>query len=126
MVTRALATIALALFAGTGCSDDMGSGGENAGGDFAISVSTGTSPQYSWTAGLALSVSVYRASNPTVPVWSVANPTQQNIASPVVHGVVPQGALVLADDEPALTAGVRYRVEVRLANGQDAFREFTP
>lgn len=128
MRTRLATAVTLALFTGAfgiACSDDLGAGGDNAGGDFNISVSSGAQPQYSWSAGPALSIAVYRASNPTVPVWSVANPTQQNIGSPVQHGTVPAGALVLADDETALSAGVRYRVEIQLANGQDAFREFT-
>jgi hypothetical protein len=130
MRTRFATAVTLAFFAGAlgiACSDDLGTGGDNAGGDFNIAVSSGTQPQYSWGAGPALSIAVYRASNTNLAVWSVANPTQQNIGSPVQHGTVPAGALVLADEETTLSAGVRYRVEIRLANGQqDAFREFTP
>lgn len=120
------ATMALALVVAAACSDDLGAGGDNAGGDFAISVSTGAQPQYTWPGGPALSVSVFRAGNTTIPVWEVADAVNRNIASPVRHGTRPAGAQLLTNDEPTLTPGVRYQVEIRLANDQTAFQQFTP
>ena len=117
---------ALAIVAGTACSDDLGTGGDNAGGDFDVSVSSGTTPEYSWPGGPAVSVTVVRASNQTQFVWAVSSPTLRNISSPLQHGDVPQGAIELSDLETTLTAGVRYRVAISLADGQSAFREFTP
>lgn len=117
---------ALALAVGAACSDDLGAGGDNAGGDFSISVGSGNTPQYTWPGGPAVSVTVVRAANQTQFVWAVSSPTLRNIASPLRHGTVPQGAIELADDERTLTPGVRYRVSISLADGQSAFQEFTP
>ncbi len=121
-----IALSALFLAGATACADDLGAGGDNAGGDFDVGVSSGTQPQYSWPGGSAVSVTVVRASNQTVFVWAISSPTLRNIASPVRHGAVPAGALLLDNTEPALSAGVRYRVAITLANGQTAFREFVP
>lgn len=120
------ATAALALAVAAACSDDLGAGGDNAGGDFTISVSSGAQPQYAWPGGPALSVSVFRAGNTTIPVWEVADAVNRNITSPVRHGTLPAGAQLLTNDEPTLTPGVRYQVEIRLANDQTAFQQFTP
>lgn len=110
-----------------GCSDDILNGDNGgSGGDFSIAVSGGTQPNYSWSEGPALSVDVVRTSNQTVVVWRVADPTNRNIRSPVRHGVVPPGALETAALERVLTAGVEYRVSIRLADGRTAFRDFTP
>lgn len=123
------AAAALVLAVAAACSDDLGAGGDNAGGDFNINVGTGSQPQYSWPGGPALSVSVFRASNPIIPIWEVVDAVNESIASPVRHGTVPSGAQQTADPgdlENSLAAGVTYRVEIRLANNQSAFREFTP
>lgn len=125
---RAIRIFALfGLVALVACSDDP-LGGENSGGDFAIDVGTGLQPQYSWSAGAASAVEVARTSN-LLPIWHVASP-QGQIASPVRHGTVPAGAVVLhdpGDAETTLTAGVQYRVKITLANGsQTAFFIFTP
>lgn len=120
------ATAVLALAVAAACTDDLGAGGDNSGGDFTISVGSGTQPQYTWPGGPALSVAVYRASNTTIPVWAIVSPVSQNIASPLRHGTVPAGAQLQENDEPTLTAGIRYRVEIRLPDNQSAFQEFTP
>lgn len=120
------AAAVLALAVAGACTDDLGVGGDNAGGDFTITVGSGAQPQYSWPGGRALSVSVFRAGNTTIPVWEVVDAVNRNIASPLRHGTVPQGAQRTANDEPSLTPGVRYQVEIRLANNQSAFQQFTP
>jgi hypothetical protein len=97
----------------------------NAGGDFDVSVGAGTAPNYSWSGTTAFEVSVVRTSDQTVVVWGVAS-TAQNMASPVRHGTVPAGAIELTARERTLTAGTQYRVTVKLANGDQAFRDFRP
>jgi hypothetical protein len=121
-------TLALigALIITTSCTGDILNGGDGSGGDFAISVSGGTQPTYSWTAGPAFEVSVARAADQTVVVWRVADVVNRNIRSPVRQGVVPQGATETAASERILTAGVTYRVSIRLADGSSAFQEFRP
>jgi hypothetical protein len=115
-----------AAFTVFGCTDlpldiDGGSGG-----DFDISVGSGTQPSYSWAGGPALEVSVTRTANQTQLVWGVNSPSAQNISSPVRHGTVPSGAIELSTRERTLAAGVQYRVTVKLANDDQAFRDFRP
>lgn len=121
-----VAVAALALVVAGACSDDLGAGGDNSGGDFSINVSSGSTPQYTWPGGPALSVSIFRASNTNIPVWAVVDAVNQNITSPYRHGTTSGTAVVQADDEPMLSAGVVYRVEIRLPDNQSAFQEFIP
>jgi hypothetical protein len=44
----------------------------------------------------------------------------------VRHGTVPAGAIELTARERTLAAGTQYRVTVKLANGDQAFRDFRP
>lgn len=97
--------------------------------DFAVTVSGGTTPTYSWAdnAGRASSVSVARVAAPATPVWSVSTPGVDNLTSPVIHGTVPVGATNAANTEPVLTTGVQYRVTVTEINGsRTGFATFTP
>jgi len=110
-----------------GCSDDSTptkSGGE--GRDFTVTVSSGTTPQYSWASGDAFSVSVVRTATPTEIIWGIATPGQSNIASPANHGVAPNGAVTTAQSETVLSAGVEYRVSVTLLNTKTGYTDFTP
>jgi hypothetical protein len=59
-------------------------------------------------------------------VWRVADVINRDMRSPVRQGVVPQGATETAALERTLTAGVSYRVSIRLADGSSAFQEFRP
>lgn len=108
-----------------GCTDDITNGGNGSGGDFAISVGSGTTPLYTWSAGPAFSLAVVRTSNQTNVVWRVTS-TAGNMASPVRQGTVPQGALESANSERTLTAGVQYRVSITLPDGRSAFQDFRP
>jgi hypothetical protein len=123
--TRTLAVLAAALTA-FGCTDLPLDAGGGSGGDFDISVGSGTQPSYSWAGGPALEVSVTRTANQTLIVWGVNSPSAQNIGSPVRHGTVPSGAIELSTRERTLAAGVQYRVTVKLANDQQAFQDFRP
>lgn len=124
---RRLTPIAAMLAAATAlsCSDLPLDDDGGAGGAFDIGVSSGTTPNYSWGGGPAFEVSVVRTSNQTVLVWGIAAPSQ-NLSSPVRHGTTPSGAVQLANREPTLSPGTQYRVTVKLANGDQAFRDFRP
>jgi hypothetical protein len=126
MIARRRWLILPALLFAFACSDDLGLGGENSGGDFNISVGSGTTPEYSWSGLAATSVAVYRTSNTLVPVWHVSDPSSPNMSPPVRHGTVPSGAVLQSNTEPALTVGIDYRVEIRLSNNSTAFRVFRP
>ena len=97
-------------------------------GDFTVTVGPGTTPQYSWNAGNAFSVSVVRTATPTTIVWGIATPGQGNIASPATHGATPGGAVptAIGTVETTLTSGVEYRVSVTLLDGKTGWTEFTP
>jgi hypothetical protein len=116
---------ALAVSGLTACTDILppDDGGN---GSFTVTVGSGTTPSYSWTGGAAFRVEVAPVANPFIPVWAVADPNNRNIASPVRHGTVPSGAVLLADEEPVLRAGVNYRVTVTLPNNERSSRDFRP
>jgi len=113
----------IAMLAGCG-SDSSGPDGGSGGSEFDIKISGGTKPTYTWAGGPAFSVSVVRTAAPTTIVWGIANPAM-TIGSPVTHGS-PSGAAVTANTEPTLTAGVRYRVAITLADTKTGWKEFTP
>ena len=115
----------VSFFVFSGCSKDSNPV-DVVNGDFAVKVSSGTTPEYSWDAGKAFSLSVVRTDNPTVIVWGVATPGQDNIASPLKHGAVPAGVIPTFQAEKALTKSVTYRVSVTLLSGKTGWTEFTP
>ena len=122
-----ISILTILTFLFLGCADDSNpADSNNGGGDFTVTVGSGTSPQYSWSAGDAFSVSVVRTGAPTTIVWGIATPGQSNIASPATHGVTPIGAIPTAQTEIALTAGVEYRVSVSLLDGKTGYTDFTP
>jgi hypothetical protein len=123
--TRTLVALA-ATFATLSCTDLPLDAGGGSGGDFDITVGSGTQPVYSWPGGPATGVEVVRTSNQTVIVWGLSSPSAQNISSGVRHGNVPSGSIELSARERTLAAGVEYRVVVKLANDQEAYRDFTP
>lgn len=122
----AKAVVFLLVVAVGGCTDDLLNGDNGSGGDFSIAVGSGTQPTYTWFEGSALSVDVVRTSNQTVVVWRVIDATNRNITSPVRQGIVPAGAIEAASLERILSAGVQYRVSIRLADGRSAFQDFRP
>ena len=124
MRARVFAFVALAALL-TACTDDI-SGPGGSGGDFTLTVGSGTTPSYSWSTGPAFSLDVVRTSNQSVVVWRIADPINNAIQSPVTQGTRPSGALETTSTERVLTAGVQYRVTVTLPDGRQAYREFTP
>lgn len=121
---RSLFVVAIAAVT-LGACEDAGLGPVDSGGDFDINVGAGTKPTYSWQGGAAETLDVFRE-NGVTPAWAIADIANAAIGSPVVHGNVPSGAIEVVDNEKTLTPGVRYRVTIKLGNGQQAFREFTP
>jgi hypothetical protein len=126
-VTR-LAAIAATAAIFAGCTDIYGNDDGNGNGDFTVSVSTGTQPNYSWNGGPAFRVDVVPVANPLVPVWAIAspNPNTLTISSPLRHGNVPTGMILLVNDEPTLRAGVNYRVTITLPDNSRASTNFRP
>lgn len=122
---------ALAFMVALGCEDGNPLGGGGGGGsDFGVTVSTGTTPSYTWSVGDAFSLSVVRTADPATPVWGISSPGQELISSPVTHGTVPApgvGSIFeTAVAEQTLAAGVEYRVSITRLNGQTGFVEFIP
>jgi hypothetical protein len=124
MVRRTFLAVACAASL-LACGNDGPAGPVNQNGDFAVTVSSGRNPTYSWPAGQGFSVSVMRTSARTTIVWGLANPAR-TLTGPVTHGTVPQGSLESAATEKTLTSGVQYRVSITLADGKTGWREFTP
>ena len=86
-------------------------------GTITVTAGTGTTPQYSWVGENVWNVQVYRADvTGADAVWSVVIMGQggfsNSISSPLLHGTVPAGAVQGFNNEPVLTSGVRYFVEV--------------
>ena len=112
------------------CSEDNPAGTDNnnsGSGNITITVSSGATPQYSWSGGNVFSVTVVRTSAPSVPVWGIVTAGQDNIASPATHGAMPAGAIQTFAVETTLTSGVEYRVTVARISGEDfGFTDFRP
>jgi hypothetical protein len=92
----------------------------------AITIGSGTKPQYSWSGGNVFSLSIVRTANQTVVVWGLATPGQNGIATPITNGTAPTGSVETAGTERTLTAGVQYRVSISRLDGTIGFKEFTP
>ena len=92
----------------------------------AITIGSGTKPQYSWSGGNVFSLSIVRTANQTVVVWGLATPGQNGIASPITNGTVPAGSVETAVTEKTLTLGVQYRISISRLDGTIGFKEFTP
>lgn len=102
-------------------------GGGGSTGNIPITVGSGTHPQYSWTGGGVVSLTVVRASDPGTPIWYIICSTGGDcINSPVTHGTTPTGATAIATTELTLTAGVQYRVIVVRTNNDFGSADFTP
>jgi hypothetical protein len=123
-VVKLLATFMVAAAAACG---ESGESPTQSGGDtVVVAASAGTTPTYSWNGPFAVSINVARAGAPSVAVWGISSPINRNIASGAQQGVVPPGASETATTERTLSAGVRYRVTVALADGTSGSVDFTP
>lgn len=93
-------------------------------GGLAIRISGGLTPEYHWVAGPGFSLGVVRVSAPASVVWGVADPGAR-LTPPIRHGATPRDTREVSAVESRLTAGVRYRVTITLADGRTDSREFT-
>ena len=125
MRTRYAGTLVL-LTVLTACADELISGPGNIGGDFEVDAGPGIQPAYAWSAGPAFTIVVVRTAEPTVVVWRVADPNNNDIRSPLTHGTTPAGTFETVSRERTLTRGIEYRVTVTLPDGRNGFREFKP
>ena len=92
----------------TACEDDGFESPRECQGPISLTVSSGTPPQFMWTAACAVGrVVVHDA---TSVVWEVRS-APARILSPVRYGVRPSGATEEQTPEP-LNAGETYHVEV--------------
>jgi len=113
------------------------------GGTINITISGGLTPEYSWDGDKMWQLAVWRAdqSNETawfiggVESWSEVTPlpekpcAERTVSSPVRHGTLPEGVQLVAAQEPRLTKGATYLVQVASGPGvQRVFGwvEFTP
>lgn len=98
----------------------------DAGGDFSVSVGTGTQPVYTWSGGPVNALTVFRDGEQPAPVWAIVTYGADSIASGITHGQVPPGAMAVTSAETDLTQGVAYRIVVSRTDGDHAYRRFTP
>lgn len=116
-----------------GCSDGVPEpvGPPNLEAEVAVTVTSwhGDPPSYvyAWSHGEAEVLTVTRLSEPEEVVWEIRYDSGRGIRSGVVHGVVPEGAVVTVRREPLLMPGLgaRYRVTVELKDEQTGSTEFT-
>ncbi|MFH0991287.1 MAG: hypothetical protein V1799_14870 [bacterium] len=111
-----------------GCKKDENNpadAGNTQASQIAITIGSGTKPQYSWSGGNVFSLSIVRTTNQTVVVWGLATPGQNGIASPVTNGTTPAGSVETAVTERTLTVGVQYRISISRLDGTTGFKEFT-
>ena len=64
--------------------------------NFDIIVSKGTIPTYTW-AGEPVNNLVVRKYPEHKIVWGIITPSKDRIFSPVTHGIIPEGAIVIQD-----------------------------
>lgn len=120
-----MAAVAALLAPAGGCTGDGSPAGPSSA--TTVTAGAGTNPTYTWTGGPVFSVTVARTSDPVTPVWGIVTPGTNGIASPLVHGTVPTGAVNTAMTEIALTPGTEYRVSVQRLSGTDYGEiDFTP
>jgi hypothetical protein len=89
-----------------------------------IEITPGLTPEYRWATGPGFSLGVARLTAPATVVWGIADP-KAGLTPPILHGVTPRDVDTVSQLELRLTAGVRYRVTVALADGRTGSRDFT-
>jgi hypothetical protein len=107
MIWKVLAVCSLAALLNA-CDDDAFESPRECTGPISLTVSSGTTPQFTWTAACAVGrVAVHDESS---LIWDVRS-APPRIVSPVRYGVRPSGA---TEEQPAeaLEAGKTYHVEV--------------
>lgn len=108
MLDRRRKLFLLALLGCAKACGDAGTGLDECGESVTLAVSSGTSPEFTWSPTCAVSgITVEDAASR--PTWIVRNPDSRNtIGAPVVYGQSPPGTIRLAGVDP-LRAGFPYR-----------------
>ena len=96
------------------------------GGDFAIAVTSGVSPTFSWPGGNALWVSVSKADAVSTTSWDANSTATTGFPSPVAFGARPSGTWSTMSSFLPLVKGSHYLVSVGRADGRQAVQEFIP
>ena len=92
-------------------------------GEFDVVVETRTLPRYYWDAAGAYSLRVAPRDAPATLIWGVTDTTGR-LASPVVHGIVPAGAVSVVHPASLLQPDTHYRVTITLADGRTGLQQF--
>jgi hypothetical protein len=103
------ATATGALLAIVGCSDGNSPDGEMCSSSVTFQVSSGTVPTFHWTPRCRLNWLVVSPLDSDQVLWGISSGAITGIASGVVYGVVPEGAVSTAPAQP-LVSGTEYRV----------------
>ena len=121
-LTLAFAGTLVAVGCGGSGPTGLATGGSGAA---QITVTSGVTPNITWTGGAARRISVINAAGGGV-FWDIEalNP-QQGFTGPVTYGVVPNATRENSNDAP-LTQGTDFRVNVTLVNGSEGTRVFRP
>jgi hypothetical protein len=118
----ALAGLAAAVACGGGSPTGLATGGS---GTVTLTISSGTTPTYSWSGGGARRLTVTQSSGGGV-FWSIeALNSQTGFSPPATHGVVPNGAREMSADVQ-LVQGTDYRLNVTLIDGSEGTQVFRP
>lgn len=80
-------------------------------------------PRYSWSEAGAYSLRVAPADAPATLVWGVTDTTGR-LASPIIHGTVPPGAVSVVRPTAPLQPDTHYRVTITLADGRTGLQHF--
>ncbi|MCG3776852.1 MAG: hypothetical protein JW395_3723 [Nitrospira sp.] len=97
----------------SGCSDDSTSSTElpDCTGEVTITVSAGTTPQFSWAPACQLFFLIVEPAASGEDLWSIGTEGANEISPSVRYGTVPPGAQELDPPTP-LMAGTEYKVAI--------------
>ncbi len=117
-----LAAIVAAAGCGGGSPTGLATGGS---GTVTLTVSSGTTPTYTWSGGQARRLTVTQSTGGGV-FWNLeALNAQTGFPAPATHGVVPNGAREASADVQ-LVQGTDYRLTVTLVNGNEGTQVVRP
>jgi len=101
--------VVLLLVMGCKKEDSNPSGSGSFSGTVQVSVSSGTTPTFSWTPAIKVFFVLVESDTSGADLWGIISDSTNAIGSPVTYGVTPNGARELKS--PAtLTQGVAYKV----------------
>lgn len=121
---------ALAIIAGCAGGVDNTGPGEDlppATGDFAIGITTGVAPTFSWSGPSAMGLIVSETATPgSTPRWLLISKDFNGFPSPVTYNQIPANANVGSPTPVPLLSGRVYSVTVTRSDNRMATRYFSP